>query len=333
MSEQQQAVASAIGSWPGTDVAESLRVVTGELADLPHQPELPARGPGADMIGRAAARLVGLPIDLQPAGWRLVDRPGVDQARADAFWREDLDRLAHAMDGWTGPLKLQLTGPYTLAAALWLPRGDRAAGDHGARRDIVESSAAAVGELVRDVRRLVPGAQPVLQLDEPSLPSVLGGRLHSASGFGRLRSVPPAQVRDGLTAVLKAARDAGATTAVHCCADDVPVQLLREAGAQAISLPTGLLGHTGWDAVAEAVESGTVLWAGLLPTSGTPAPAAQVAAGFARAWADVGLPAERLRQVVITPTCGLAGSDPSSARLLLQRATETARALTDLSAG
>lgn len=334
MTEQQQAaVATGVGSWPGTDGAEALRVVRGELPDLPHQPELPGRGPGADLVGRAAARLVGLPVDLQPAGWRLVDRPGVDQARADAFWREDLDRLAHAMDGWQGPLKVQLAGPWTLAAALWLPRGDRAVGDHGARRDLVESCAAAVSELVADVRRLVLGAQPVLQLDEPSLPAVLGGRLRSASGFGLIRTVPPAEVRDGLTTVLAAAREAGAQTVVHCCADDVPVRLLREAGAQAVSLPTDLLTHAGWDAVAEAVEAGTRLWAGVLATTGEPPAAAEVACRLARAWSDVGLDAERLRAVVVTPTCGLAGSEPAAARAVLSRAVETARALTDLSAG
>ena len=112
---RSRSTATGIGSWPGTDVAEALAVVRGELPDLPYLPELPARGPGADMIGRAAARLVSMPIDLQPGGWRLVDRPGRDQAGRDAFWREDLDRMAHAFDGYTGPLKVQLAGPWTLA--------------------------------------------------------------------------------------------------------------------------------------------------------------------------------------------------------------------------
>jgi hypothetical protein len=115
--DEQRAIATGLGSWPGTDVAEALRVVAGELPDLPHLPELPGRGPGADLIGRAAARLVDLPVDLQPSGWRLVDHAGRDQARAAAFWREDLDRMAHTFDGWQGPLKVQLAGPYTLAAA------------------------------------------------------------------------------------------------------------------------------------------------------------------------------------------------------------------------
>jgi methionine synthase II (cobalamin-independent) len=329
--DEQRAIATGLGSWPGTDVAEALRVVAGELPDLPHLPELPGRGPGADLIGRAAARLVDLPVDLQPSGWRLVDHAGRDQARAAAFWREDLDRMAHTFDGWQGPLKVQQAGPFTLAAALWLPRGDRAVSDPGARRDLIASSAAAVDELVRDVIRLVPGAEVVLQLDEPSLPAVLGGRLRSASGFGVLRAIEPAEARDGLTAVLDSAKAAGATTAVHCCGDGVPLGLLHQAGADALSLDIGLLGHESWDALAEAVESGTRLWAGVLPTSGELPTAADVSADLARRWRDVGLSPELLRNVVVTPTCGLAGRDPAGARETLVRCVEAAKALTEAS--
>ena len=332
VADDEKAIASGIGSWPGTDVAEALRVVAGELPDLPHLPELPDRGAGAELVGRAAARLVDLPVDLQPSGWRLVDHPGRDQARAAAFWREDLDRLAYAFDGWQGALKVQLAGPYSLAASLWLPRGDRALGDPGARRDLVWSTAAAVGDLVRDIRRLVPGARVVLQLDEPSLPAVLGGRLRSASGFSVLRAVPPAEVRDGLATVLSAAREASATTVVHCCAADVPLRLLGEAGAAALSLDVSLLDRAAWDALAEAVEAGTKVWAGVLPTSGElPTPEAS-ARRLARAWREVGLAPERLREVVVTPACGLARTSPTSARATLVCAVEAARLLTDLSA-
>ena len=75
--------ATGVGSLPGTDPREAAAVVAGELPDLPHLPELPGRGPGADMVGRTAARCcVDLHVDLQPSGWRLVDRPGMDERRA-----------------------------------------------------------------------------------------------------------------------------------------------------------------------------------------------------------------------------------------------------------
>ena len=67
--------ATGIGSMPGDDIAEAVRIVLGELPDLPYLPELPARGAGATMIGRSLA-LVELDADLQPAGWRLTGTAG-----------------------------------------------------------------------------------------------------------------------------------------------------------------------------------------------------------------------------------------------------------------
>src|SRR4051812_48615702 len=74
--------ATGVGSMPGSDVDEALALVFGELPDLPHLPELPARGVGADMIGRSASVLVDLHVDLQPSGWRLLPGgagPGHDE--------------------------------------------------------------------------------------------------------------------------------------------------------------------------------------------------------------------------------------------------------------
>ena len=68
--------ATGIGSMPGTSVAEAVAVIAGELPDLPHVPELPARGPGSDMIGRTAVLLSevwrDLGLDTTPTGWRLT---------------------------------------------------------------------------------------------------------------------------------------------------------------------------------------------------------------------------------------------------------------------
>jgi Cobalamin-independent synthase, Catalytic domain len=336
--------ATGVGSWPGTEVAEALRIVRGELGALPHQPELPARGPGADLIGRAASRLAGLSVDLQPSGWRLVDHPGRDQARAQAFWREDLDRLATVFDGWQGPFKVQLAGPWTLAASVQLARGERAVADPGARRDLAQSLAESVAELVTDLRRLVPGCRPVLQLDEPSVPAVLAGRLPTASGYGTLRSVPVAEVREGLGLALRAAERGGALTVVHCCAAQPPIELLSQVGADAVSLDVGLLGRSGWESVAAMVEGGTRLWAGAVPTvpstmsEGAPsadsASAEQVADGVFRAWRGVGLAASSLAEVVLTPACGLAVADGhQQARDVLRVAVRAARGLADRAQG
>ncbi|GAB4069028.1 methionine synthase [Angustibacter speluncae] len=328
--------ASGVGSWPsqpGDSAIEAARTVLGELGpdDLPYLPELPGRGPGADLVGRGAALLVEMPVDLQPSGWRLVDRPGRDLERATSFLTADLDALAEAADGFGGTLKVQACGPWTLAAGVALTRGERVVTDAGAARDLADSLAEGVLQHVQRVRGLVPGAQVVVQLDEPSLPAVLSGRLRTVSGFGRLDPVEAPVVEDGLRRVLEGARRGGAaSTVVHSCAPDVPVALLRGAGAEAISLDLSLLGPRGWESVAVAVEAGTRLWAGLVPTGGDLPSVADLVDRLRVPWRRVGLEARLLADVVVTPACGLAGSTPDAARAVTARAVEVARALRDL---
>lgn len=324
--------ASGTGSWPGTDVLESARTVMGELGvpgGLPHLAELPGRGPGADLVGRGAALLVDMPVDLQPSGWRLVDHGGRDLARAAAMLAEDLDVLAEVAQGWTGRLKLQAAGPWTLAAGLALTRGERSVVDPGARRDLADSLAEGLARHVADVRRLVPGAEVVVQLDEPSLPGVLKGGIPTVSGFGRLPAIEPPEAQGSLRRVLDAVTGAGAVeTLVHCCAPDAPLALMRGAGAGGLALDLSLLGPRAWEGVAVAVEAGVRLWAGAVATSG-PVPAATDVADAVRVpWRRVGLPGAGLLSVVLTPACGLAGASPDRARAVLVRVREAADALT-----
>ena len=324
--------ATGVGSWPGTDVVDSVRTTFGELPEphVPYLPELPARGPGADMIGRAAALLVDMPVDLQPVGWRLVDRPGRDLARAQAWLRQDLDVLAEVADAYAGPLKVQCAGPWTLAAGLHLPRLERAVVDAGACRDLVGSLAEGLVRHVAEVRRLVPGAEVVVQLDEPSLPAVLTGALPTASGFGRLRAVEEQVVVDGLSTVFEAVADGGAQgTVVHCCANRAPVGVLARSGAEAVSVDVALLGRGGWEAVADAVESGVAIWAGALATSGSLPAVGAVADAVWTPWRALGLDPGRLAGVVVTPACGLAGSTPADARARLARVRQVAEALAE----
>ena len=107
--------ATGIGSLPGDDPTESARLVFDELPDLVFVPELPARGPGADLIGRTAALLVDLPVQLEPSGWRLAGRPGMDLRRARDLLARDLDAVEQVGEGFAGTLKVQVAGPITLA--------------------------------------------------------------------------------------------------------------------------------------------------------------------------------------------------------------------------
>ena len=125
---------------------------------------------------------------------------------------------------------------------------------------------------------------------------MLEGRLPTASGYGTLRSVERSEVRDGLREVLDAAGER--TTLVHCCAGEVPVQLLRESGARGISLDTSLLDGARWEQIAEAVEAGVILWAGAVPTTGGDWRTARER--LVGAWQRIGLPLPSLADVVVT---------------------------------
>jgi hypothetical protein len=315
--------ATGIGSLPGTDIGDSLRGVRDLLADghLPYLPELPARGPGADMVGRAAGLLVDLHVDLQPSGWRFVERPGRDAERTASLLRQDLDELAEAFDGYEGDLKVQCTGPWTLAAHVELQRGEKAVSDEGAVRDVVASLAEGLRLHLGEVRRLVPGAGLVLQVDEPSLPAVLAGRLGTASGYGHLRAVDPQTVAAGLRDVL-AAGEATATV-VHCCDRGIPLPLLRQTGTAAIALDTTGLTPQRWESVAATVEAGVAVWAGCLPTDGS-GTARAAAAEVERGWTDAGMPRAGLADLVASPACGLAGLTPQGARDVQRAAVDVA---------
>ena len=316
--------ASGVGSLPGTDPVEAMRLVTGELPDFPHLPELPGRGPGADMIGRAAAFLVDVAVDLTPAGWRLVARPGGDLRRAQETLARDLDALFEVAERYTGPFKVQVAGPWTLAAGLERSRGDRAVVDTGARRDLAQSLAEGVAAHVAAVSARVPGAQVVVQLDEPSVPAVLLGGLPTVSGFGKLAAIESSVVEEELTQLVDRLP---APVLVHCCANRAPLDLFRAAGAAGLSFDLGMVQDL--DAVGTAVEAGTHLLVGVVPGTDATLPAAKVTAGRVQGWwRELGFPAEQLHTAVtLTPACGLAGASPAYARTAMSHVREAAKYL------
>ena len=307
------------------NIGEALRIVFGELPDLPFLPELPARGPGADLIGRGAGLLVDFPVHLYAGDWRVTTRPGLDARRTADLWERDLDALSEQAAGYAGALKVQAAGPWTLAASLGLPLGSAVLRDPGAVRDLTGSLAEGLTQHVREVARRVPGATVVLQLDEPSLPAVLAGHVPTESGFGTLRVVTESVARAALSQVIEAV---GVPVVVHCCAADVPVGLLREAGAAGIALDLSL--GPALDPLGEAIDAGVRLFVGVVPAVGAPPPAKQVAASVQELWHKLGFPTALLfDRVVVTPTCGQAGASPGDALAALATCREAARRLRD----
>ncbi|RVU22682.1 methionine synthase [Streptomyces antnestii] len=320
--------ATGVGSMPGGDAREAAKTVAGSIEEFPYLAELPARGPGADMIGRTTGLLVELYARVEPSGWRLGDRPGRDTRRARSWMGEDLDALEEFTQGYEGPLKVQAVGPWTLAAALELRNGEVALSDEGACRDLAGSLAEGLRLHLDDVHRRVPGAEIVLQLDEPSLMAVLRGQVRSASGYRTHRAVDRQLVESTLRDVL-AVHDG--PVVVHSCAPDVPFALLRRAGADAVSFDFSLLTERDDDAIGEAVEAGTRLFAGVVPGTDTPLsdPAGSVM-GVRTLWRRLGLnPGSLAESVTLTPSCGLAGASPAYARAALAHCVRAARSLAD----
>lgn len=329
-------LATGVGSMPGTaseDFVESVRVVLGEVPGLPHLPELPGRGASATMTGRGLAILAELGADLQPAGWRLTGGgSGVDHRRARSLLAQDLDVLQEQAQDYAGPFKIQVAGPWTLAATVERPRGDKVLADVGARRELAQALAEGLGEHVRDVRRRLPGVDRlVVQVDEPVLAGVIGGRVPTASGFHRHRSVDLPEVSQTLGWVLAAVTDAGAEPWVHSCAPDTPLALVRGAGARGLSVDLAVLSAADHDALAEALEAGESVALGVVPgTDPATAPTdGQVTESVLR-WLDMlGLdPAEVSDHLVVTPACGLAGASAAWSRRALALLRTTAASLT-----
>ncbi|MET8903702.1 methionine synthase [Streptomyces sp. NPDC004538] len=332
MSENSQprfGPATGVGSLPGDDAREAVKTATGTFEDFPFLPELPARGPGADMIGRTAGMLVELYARVEPSGWRLGDRPGRDTKRARAWLGEDLDALEEFTQGYQGPLKVQAVGPWTLAAALELRGGEAVLSDAGACRDLAASLAEGLRLHLAEVRRRVPGARVVLQLDEPSLTAVLRGQVRTASGYRTHRAVDRQVVEATLREV--AGAHGGDPVVVHSCAPDVPFALLRRAGVTGVSFDFSLLTERDDEVLGEAVESGTRLFAGVVPgTDGPLSDPAGSVMGVRTLWRRLGLRPELLAEAItVTPSCGLAGASPAYARRALAQCVRAARSLAD----
>jgi hypothetical protein len=314
---------SGTGTWPGADALDAASVVVGDLADgptgltgLPFTVLLPGRGPWGDRAGHAGALLAELPTELGPHGWKLADRPGGDLSRARAYLREDLDALAVAAHGYTGPLVVPVLGPLTFAATVYLARGDRVLADAGAVRDVTASLAAGIAEHLAAVRVAVPGAEPTVLLHEPLLAQVVAGVLPTFSGYAALRSVPGPVAAERIGAVAAGARDGGAAAViVHGGSSWASLPAIRHAGVDGLGLAVAGFDERAWERVAEAVEDGLALWAELPPQASSQCAGPDVAGQadvLLRPWRSVGLPSARLRDVVVL--AGDQGGTPDDAR-------------------
>jgi methionine synthase II (cobalamin-independent) len=324
------ATASGVGSWPGTAPRRAAEVVVGELADaLAHIVELPARGVGADMLGRAGALLIDVAIDTVPRGYRIA-RPGAVTRRAVSLLDEDMDALEEAWEtaglrGGGRVVKVQAPGPITLAAGLELANGHRAITDAGAVRDLAASLAEGVAAHRATLARRLD-TPVVVQFDEPSLPAALRGELTGVTALSPVAALDEAVAGALLDAC---AATVGAEVLVHSCAPGLPWNLLQRSAIGAVSVDAGTLRAADLDGIAAFVESGRAIMLGVVAT-GAPErrpSAEEVAAAVVAVTDRLGFGRSALRdRIGVTPACGLATATPGWARTAIELAHQAADA-------
>ena len=201
--------ASGRGDFPGDDLAEAMSRVEGELGSphLPFLPHLPALGWRTTPLARTLAVCEGLAFDGASFGWRMVHSGGRG-ARESALAQDRLlsdinlladrvgaqkKRFTSGVEGSAAAYKIQLVGPLTLAASIYLPGGERAISDAGASRDLLESFLEGLERWAESLREALqaPRALIAVQLDESEFQRLMEGSIPTVSGFRSLSALQP----------------------------------------------------------------------------------------------------------------------------------------------
>ncbi len=286
-------IVTAAGSLPGDDFRGALGAMREVLPELLPMPELPGRGVESGMIGRTLGLIEGLSFDLQPAGWRLTSHSDAAHRRAKAAWRRDLDDLEELLQGFDGTLKIALAGPWTLAATVERPAGDRLLADHGARREVRAALLEGIVSLRESLARRLPSVEIRWQTDEPCLPAVRDAQIPTASGFSKHRRVDLPELRDALRPFSR--------SILHCCMGGDWVQLAREAGFEQVYVDAHF---ADIDELGAHVDAGGQVVLGVVDTS-LPArqPADRLVDAARRVTRELGVG----DWLTLAPACGLAG--------------------------
>ena len=318
---------TAIGAWPGTKSHDAMAAMSETCQGLWHLPELPERGPGADMIGRTMG-MVSLvsddfAVETVPNGWRLTSARGRDMRRADAFLGEDLDALEEVCEGYDRDFKIQFMGPWTLAASVEDRAGECVLRDAGAVRELTSALRHAVALNVSEVQRRLPNARIVVEIDEPFLVDVLRGSVKTQSKWSSYPPVEATIVEQALQAV-REVHDG--VTILHCCAEEFPFELVRSAGFTAPSWDVALVGAKATDHIGYQVDMGGFVVLGIEPSSVKVGIDSVVDLGKRVGFEG----AQWNRNVILSPPCDLIGMSLSQARERIEILNKVAEGLLEV---
>ncbi len=296
---------------PHADAAACVDAVVTACPDLPFWPTRPLAVPDEGMIRQWALDLPGVGEGATGEGgaragkaalaWVGRDRagggPGLP-AGAVGTLGPFLRALGPRPAGW---LKLQATGPVTLALALDAG-GREAITVPAARGPLALGYAARLRSLVTRVREALPAWKVVLVLDEPSLDSPLvAARPQLALELWRSLGASGADV-----------------TGLHCCTTP-PWGLILDLAPQLVSFDAVRDGDAATDdpAFRRLVEAGAAVAWGLVPTSG-PLDGLDADTLADRLldlveWTAGDYLPEVLARSMVTPACGLAATSEAEA--------------------
>ncbi len=292
--------------------------------------------------------LTELYADVQPHGWRLVDRPGADHRRAVSALSSDVGVLADVIGEAgvpAGALKLQLLGPLSLAAAVSLHHGEKVLSDAGARRDLAESLADGAAGHLRHVQRATGSAPLSVVVEDGDSAGVLGGTIPTASGYQSLRALPRHEATGQWAGLVRGLRDAGAETVVLRPGTGFPStrttggttwrELVGDAlaaGFDTVMLPFNA-DVGAWERMAELVDQGGDLWVEALAPGVDLPGVTEAVQRIHRPWQMIGVPDAQLGALTLLPAPGLERGTPEAVRRTLHRLTQTADALDQLRVG
>ncbi len=297
---------TGVGGMPHADPRACVDAAVTACAELPFWPTRPLAVAAEEMVRQWSLGLPGVGDQLAWVGRdRAPGGPGL-AAEAVGTLAPFVDALRRRPEGW---LKVQATGPVTLALALDAG-GREALTVPSARGPLAIGYAARVRSLVTRVREALPAWRVLLVLDEPSLGHPLvAARPRLALELWRTLGATGADV-----------------TGLHCCATP-PWSLVLDLDPQLVSFDAIRDGDAATDdpAFRRLIQAGTAVAWGLLPADGSGAGTGGIAGAGAAGAAETDDPdviADRLLDLVewtagdylpevlarslVTPTCGLA---------------------------
>jgi hypothetical protein len=305
-----------IGSLPHRDERAAAAFALSEF-DIATIPSLPIRSPAEGMIGQAIGGLPGVSFGqygsfaIDPVGLA-DDVPITTDLTTDAFvgLRSFLD-LARTVRFDGTPVKWQFVGPVTLGVAL------QRAGLRSTQAFTIAAEAVRhhVSQIASAVSEALPNSPQLMLLDEPWLADLMSSEF----------PIPP-DIAVDLISTGMAAVGPKVAVGLHCCAP-CDVATLLESGPQVISiaLSANLVEYAGY--LGRFISNGGVIAWGVLPTAG---PMTAKPDRYWRELSDVWCtlvergvdPVMLRRQSLVTPVCGLAGHQVSTARRIARLSSD-----------